>query len=146
MNVVKFNDVADKIISVRGQKVLLDSDVAELYGTDTRDINKSVKNNPLKFPEGYIITLTETEKAKVVENFHHLEKLKFSPFLPNEVFKYISGIIKGKNQKPIIVNGVADHVHVFVGHIPSGLICKTLQKSTLDSYCINTYTFKENKF
>lgn len=32
-----------------------------------------------------------------------------------EVFKYIAGIIKGKNQKPIIVNGVADHVHVFVG-------------------------------
>ena len=36
-----------------------------------------------------------------------------------EVFKYISGIIKGKNQKPIIVNGVADHVHVFVGLKPS---------------------------
>ena len=82
MNIVKFNDVADKIITIRGQKVLLDSDVADLYGTDTRDINKSVKNNPLKFPEGYIIELTETEKAEVVENFHHLEKLKFSPFLP----------------------------------------------------------------
>jgi len=37
----------------------------------------------------------------------------------DEVFKYISGIIKGKNQKPIIVNGVADHVHVFVGLKPA---------------------------
>ena len=37
----------------------------------------------------------------------------------DEVFKYIAGIIKGKNQKPIIVNGVADHVHVFVGFRPS---------------------------
>ncbi|MCM0042820.1 MAG: IS200/IS605 family transposase [Algoriphagus sp.] len=36
-----------------------------------------------------------------------------------EVFKYISGIIKGKNQKPIIVNGVSDHVHVFVGVKPA---------------------------
>lgn len=36
-----------------------------------------------------------------------------------EVFKYISGIIKAKDQKPIIVNGVADHVHVFVGLKPS---------------------------
>ncbi len=36
-----------------------------------------------------------------------------------EVFKYISGIIKGKNQKPIIVNGVSDHVHVFVGLKPA---------------------------
>ena len=85
MNVVRFNDVADKIITVGGQKVLLDCDVAELYGTDTRDINKSVKNNPLKFPEGYIITLTETEKAEVVENFHHLEKLKYSPFMPYDI-------------------------------------------------------------
>jgi putative transposase len=37
----------------------------------------------------------------------------------DEVFKYMAGIIKGKNQKPIIVNGVADHVHVFVGLKPT---------------------------
>ncbi len=37
----------------------------------------------------------------------------------DEVFKYISGIIKGKNQKPIIVNGVSDHVHIFVGLKPA---------------------------
>jgi REP element-mobilizing transposase RayT len=37
----------------------------------------------------------------------------------DEVFKYMAGIIKEKNQKPIIVNGVADHVHVFVGLKPS---------------------------
>lgn len=36
-----------------------------------------------------------------------------------EVFKYISGIIKGKNQKPIIVNGVSDHIHVFVSLKPA---------------------------
>ena len=36
-----------------------------------------------------------------------------------EVFKYMSGIIKGKNQKPIIVNGVTDHVHLFIGLKPS---------------------------
>ncbi len=50
-----------------------------LYGVETRDINKSVKNNPDKFPDGYIISLSEKEKTEVVENFHHLEKLKFSP-------------------------------------------------------------------
>ncbi|MFB6343844.1 IS200/IS605 family transposase [Saccharicrinis sp. FJH62] len=36
-----------------------------------------------------------------------------------ELFKYIAGIIKGKNQKPIIVNGYLDHVHAFVGLQPS---------------------------
>lgn len=37
----------------------------------------------------------------------------------DDVFKYMSGIIKGKNQKPIIINGVADHVHLFIGIKPS---------------------------
>jgi hypothetical protein len=81
--IVKFNAVEERIITLRGEKVLLDSDVAELYGVETRDINKSVKNNPDKFPEGYIFELQNTEKQEVVEIFHHLEKLKFSPVLPN---------------------------------------------------------------
>ena len=37
----------------------------------------------------------------------------------DDVFKYMSGIIKGKNQKPIIVNGVSNHVHLFIGLKPS---------------------------
>lgn len=49
---------------------------------DTRDINKAVKNNPEKFPEGYIFVLDSSEKSEVVENFHHLQKLKFSPQYP----------------------------------------------------------------
>jgi hypothetical protein len=65
--------------------------VAALYGVETRDINKSVKNNPDKFPDGYIISLSNNEKAEVVENFHHLEKLKFSPVLP-KAFTDIDGI------------------------------------------------------
>lgn len=75
-------EVENRIITLRNQQVLLDSDVAELYGVETRDINKAVKNNPEKFPEGYIFMLNEEEKTKVVENFHHLQKLKFSPQFP----------------------------------------------------------------
>lgn len=58
---VKFEDVESKIIEIRNHSVILDSDVAKLYGVETRDINKSVKNNPDKFPQGYIIELTKTE-------------------------------------------------------------------------------------
>ncbi len=47
-------EVEDKIIVLRGQKVLLGRDVATLYGVETRDINKSVKNNPNKFPKGIL--------------------------------------------------------------------------------------------
>jgi hypothetical protein len=68
-----------KIITVQGQQVILDSDAADLYGVETKRVNEAVRNNPEKFPEGYIVVLTEREKAEVVENFDHLAKLKFSP-------------------------------------------------------------------
>ena len=49
MDIVKLEKIEDKII-IRNEQVLLDSDVADLYEVETRDINKSVKNNPAKFP------------------------------------------------------------------------------------------------
>ena len=56
--------------------------MAELYGVETRDINKSVKNNPDKFPEGYIMDLSENEKNELVENFHRFERQKHSTVFP----------------------------------------------------------------
>ena len=75
-------EVENKIITLRDQQVILDSDVAELYGVQTKEINQAVRNNPEKFPEGYIFELCETEKLEVVKNFDHLQKLRFSPQLP----------------------------------------------------------------
>ncbi len=74
--------VEEKIITLRNQKVIIDSDVAVLYGVQTRDVNKAVANNPEKFPLGYILELQDVEKQYVVENFHHLEKIKFSTVTP----------------------------------------------------------------
>jgi hypothetical protein len=61
MDTVKFEDVENRVIEVRGVKVLLDCDLAELYGVVTRDINKAVKNNPEKFPAGYMFELGADE-------------------------------------------------------------------------------------
>ncbi len=69
MNLLKINDVESKIISIRGLQVLLDSDVAELYGVETKRINEAVKNNPEKFPEGYIIYLTKSEWEQLKSKF-----------------------------------------------------------------------------
>ena len=55
-------EVENKIITLRDQQVILDSDVAELYGVQTKEINQAVRNNPEKFPEGYIWELTEEER------------------------------------------------------------------------------------
>ena len=74
--------VEEKIITLRNQQVILDCDVAELYGVETKRINEAVSNNPDKFPEGYVLMLDSQEKAEVVENFDHLQNLRFSPQLP----------------------------------------------------------------
>lgn len=76
---MELQKIKNKIMLVRGEQVILDSDAAELYGVETKHINQAIKNNPEKFPDGYIITLTQSEKEEVVKNFDHLAKLKFSP-------------------------------------------------------------------
>lgn len=67
-------DVEARMLQVRGQQVLLDRDVAALYGVETRIVNQAVRNNPRKFPEGYVITLNDEEseilrsKLLILEN------------------------------------------------------------------------------
>jgi hypothetical protein len=74
--------VRDKVIRVQNYDVIIDSDVAKLYGVATKIINQAVKNNADKFPLGYVLELTSSEKAEVVKNFDHLNGLKFSSQLP----------------------------------------------------------------
>ena len=83
MQVVKYDQVQDKIIEIRNQNIIIDTDVAELYGVETKQINQAVSRNPDKFPDGYVISLTKQEKEEVVTNCDHLQNLKFSPNLPN---------------------------------------------------------------
>ena len=66
--IVKLESVEDKIIEIKGEKVILDSDVAALYGVK-KDINKAVKNNQDKFPEGYILELSKQEFEKLRRKF-----------------------------------------------------------------------------
>jgi predicted XRE-type DNA-binding protein len=54
---IGFEEIEDKIITLRGQKVLLDRDVAALYGVETKRVNEALRNNLDKFPEDYCFTL-----------------------------------------------------------------------------------------
>ncbi len=80
--IIKYEDVRDSIITIRGQQVILDADVARLYGVETKRVNEAVKNNPEKFPEGFLIQLNLSEKQELIKNFDHLQSLKFSPVNP----------------------------------------------------------------
>ena len=64
-----------------------------------------------------------------------------------EVFKYMAGIIKGKNQKPIIINGISNHVHLFIGLKPSMALSDLVRdvKNNTSNF-INNQKFVRSKF
>ena len=82
-NILKPTEVETKVITVRGLSVILDVDVASLYGVETKRINEALKNNPDKFPDGYVITLNIKEKDELVENFDRFKTLKHSTVEPH---------------------------------------------------------------
>lgn len=71
-----------KILQIRHRKVLLDRDLAELYGVPTKRLNEQVKRNRDRFPEDFMFQLTAKEKDEVVANCDHLAPLRFSRTLP----------------------------------------------------------------
>lgn len=75
--------IETKILLIRGQKVILDADLAALYGTSTKALNQAVKRNTTRFPEDFMFQLTDKEKNEVVTICDHLSKLKYSSVLPH---------------------------------------------------------------
>ena len=71
-----------RILLIRGQKVIIDTDLAELYGVTTKRLNEQVRRNKTRFPSDFMFQLTREEKQEVVANCDHLTKLKFSPVVP----------------------------------------------------------------
>jgi len=74
--------IEKKILLIRGEKVMIDADIASLYGVATKVLNQAVKRNIERFPEDFMFQLTKEEKEEVVTNCDHLRQLKFSPNLP----------------------------------------------------------------
>jgi hypothetical protein len=74
--------IASKILLIRGKKVMIDRDLAELYKVPTKRLNEQVKRNLKRFPKDFMFQLTTKEKDEVVANCDHLEGLKHSTVLP----------------------------------------------------------------
>lgn len=75
--------IEHSILLIRGHKMMLDADLAKLYGVTTKRLNEQVKRNIDRFPEDFMFQLTADEKKEVVANCDHLKRLKFSASLPN---------------------------------------------------------------
>lgn len=72
---ISIADVENRLIPLRGQMVLLDRDLAELYGVETKRVNEAVKNNPDKFPAGYVWEMTEGESEVLRSKISTLEPM-----------------------------------------------------------------------
>jgi ORF6N domain len=81
-NAITLPRIESRIQSIRGLRVMVDADLAELYGVPTKALNQAVKRNAARFPADFMFQLNADEKAEVVTNCDHLEKLKFSKVLP----------------------------------------------------------------
>lgn len=74
--------IESTILLIRGHKVMLDADLARMYGVSTKRLNEQVRRNRERFPHNFMFQLTESEKAEVVANCDHLRGLKFSHVPP----------------------------------------------------------------
>lgn len=74
--------VQQRIFTLRGQQVMIDRDLAELYGVETKALNQAVKRNAERFPAEFCFQLTKGEKNQLVTNCDRFESLKHSSTMP----------------------------------------------------------------
>jgi hypothetical protein len=96
-----------KIHQVRGEKVMLDFDLAKLYDVETRVLKQSVRRNSFRFPEDFLFQLTKKEWLEVITNCDNLpENLKYSPQPPyaftEQGVAMLSSVLK--SEKAVLVN------------------------------------------
>jgi hypothetical protein len=75
--------IMNKIILLRQKKVMIDRDLADIYGVTTKRLNEQVKRNKKRFPDDFMFKVTKKEKDQIIFQFPHLDVLKFSSSLPN---------------------------------------------------------------
>ena len=101
------------ILIIRGQKVMLDADLGDLYGVPTKVLNQAVKRNKGRFPDDFMFRLTKREKEGVVTNYDHLRRLKFSPTMPYAFTEHGALMLASVLNSPIAIQVSIQIVRVF---------------------------------
>ena len=81
--IIPIGQIEQRILLIRGQRVMLDADLALLYGVPTRVLNQAVRRNLKRFPQDFMFKLTQPEKDQVITICDHLKNLKYAKALPN---------------------------------------------------------------
>jgi hypothetical protein len=81
-SIVPTGKIENRILMIRGEKIIIDADLAEFYGVPTKRLNEQVKRNKARFPEDFMFQLTPEEKLDLVAKCDHLARLKYSKTEP----------------------------------------------------------------
>jgi hypothetical protein len=111
---VPIETIQNRILVIRGEKVMIDADLAQLYGVTTKRLNEQVKRNRERFPDDFMFQLTTEEKAKVVANCDHLRPLKYSSNLPYAFTEHGAIMLAAVLNSPVAIEASLYVVRAFV--------------------------------
>lgn len=105
-----------RILHLRGEKVMIDRDLADLYQVPTKALNQAVRRNPERFPDGFMFVLTREERDEVVTNCDHLRELKFSHRMPlaftEQGVAMLSSVLRSKRATQVHIQIMSTFVHL----------------------------------
>lgn len=88
-------EIEEMIFVFRGHRVMVDRDLARLYGVETKYLNRQVRRNYKRFPEAFVFQLSKKETEELVTNWHRFSSLKHSSVLPMAFTEHGVGMLAG---------------------------------------------------
>lgn len=112
--IVPIDSMDSRILMLRGYRVMLDADLADIYGINTKALNQAVKRNRDRFPGEFMFQLNHREKDEVVTNCDHLRRLKYSSTLPFAFSEHGAVMLASVLNSPIAVQASIAVVRAFI--------------------------------
>lgn len=133
-------NIENKILVIRGQQVMLDRDLAELYGVKTRVLNQAVKRNIERFPEDFMFMLETFEKNELITNCDRFNTMKHSSVLPyaftEQGVAMLSSVLKSKEAAGVnikIMRAFVQMRHLMQSNVRLFAEIDSIKKHLLDS-------------
>jgi hypothetical protein len=111
---VAFNEISHRILEIKGHTVMLDADLAEVYGTNTKALNQAVKRNIERSPDDFMFKLTKEELSELVTNCDRFKNLKHSTSLPNAFTEHGALMLASVLKSDIAIHASLEIVRAFV--------------------------------
>ena len=139
-NPLQTTNIENKILVIRGQQVMLDRDLAELYGVETRVLNQAVKRNIERFPEDFMFMLETFEKNELITNCDRFNTMKHSSVLPyaftEQGVAMLSSVLKSKEAADVnikIMRAFVQMRHLMQSNVRLFAEIDSIKKHLLDS-------------